>query len=509
MSKRHLYILSAVLVLLGLGTFLYKAFVLDFPLVPDTQADSWDIEVRAAFTADTGPVKLSLFVPHSNAQYAILDENFISRGYGFTVKRKEGNRQVVWSIRQARGKQVLYYRAVVRQIKGKYPLQEARSVTVTPPDLDEAHRAAADALITDIRAHSADVETFTSELLKRLNHPAGNENIMLFLGRESKPATRLKIAVQILARAGIAARIVHGFRLQELQRNIPMGRWLEVADKGHWHPFNPETGDASVPREYFTWWKGDEPLALIKGAHGLTTQTSARLIKESALTNAVVRGRLTLPGLVDYSMLSLPIETQAVYQVMLLVPLGAFLLVVLRNVVGVKTFGTFMPVLIALAFRETQLIWGIIMFLLIVSIGLLIRIALANLRLLLVPRLAAMLTVVVLVMLTLTLFSSRMGLEQGLSIGLFPMVIMTLTIERMSIVWEESGARETLKETAGTLVVGILGFFAMNNEQLMHLMHYFPELSFVVLAVCLMLGAYNGYRLSELMRFRDLANAKS
>jgi len=35
-------------------------------------------------------------------------------------------------------------------------------------------------------------------------------------------------------------------------------------------------------------------------------------------------------------------------------------------------------------------------------------------------------------------------------------------------------------------------------------MHYFPELSLVLLALCLLIGAYNGYRLSELMRFRDL-----
>ncbi|NNC55223.1 MAG: hypothetical protein HKO07_05840, partial [Pseudomonadales bacterium] len=47
------------------------------------------------------------------------------------------------------------------------------------------------------------------------------------------------------------------------------------------------------------------------------------------------------------------------------------------------------------------------------------------------------------------------------------------------------------------------------NAQLMHLMHYFPELAFVVLAICLLLGAYNGYRVSELIRFRDLAKSQA
>jgi hypothetical protein len=56
-----------------------------------------------------------------------------------------------------------------------------------------------------------------------------------------------------------------------------------------------------------------------------------------------------------------------------------------------------------------------------------------------VPRLAAILVVVVCLMLGITVLSFRLGLEQGLSIALFPMVILAMTIERMSIVWEERG----------------------------------------------------------------------
>ena len=61
-----------------------------------------------------------------------------------------------------------------------------------------------------------------------------------------------------------------------------------------------------------------------------------------------------------FSLLSLPLHTQRVYRMLLMVPVGAFLLVILRNIIGIITFGTFMPVLIALAFRETQLLWGIV-----------------------------------------------------------------------------------------------------------------------------------------------------
>ena len=59
------------------------------------------------------------------------------------------------------------------------------------------------------------------------------------------------------------------------------------------------------------------------------------------------------PLLLKFSLFNLPLHTQSVYRVLLLIPVGVFVLVLLRNVVGLAMFGTFMPVLIALAFRET------------------------------------------------------------------------------------------------------------------------------------------------------------
>jgi hypothetical protein len=174
-------------------------------------------------------------------------------------------------------------------------------------------------------------------------------------------------------------------------------------------------------------------------------------------------------------------------------------------VVGLPTFGTFTPILIALAFRETELGWGLTLFLAILLSGWLVRIALTNLRLLLVPRLACMLVVVIALMVIMSLLSERLGFTQGLSIALFPMVILTMTIERMSIVWEEFGSRQTLKETLGTLVVAMAGYYVMNHPQLVHLMFNFPELLLVILTLCLAIGSYSGYRLSEVLRFRDLA----
>ena len=211
------------------------------------------------------------------------------------------------------------------------------------------------------------------------------------------------------------------------------------------------------------------------------------------------RAQQTSSIFVDFSLLALPVQSQNAYRLLLMVPLGALIVVF-----GIQTFGTFMPILIALAFRETQLLWGIALFTLIVSIGLMIRFWLERLMLLLVPRLTAILIIVVLLMLLISLISNKFGAERTLSVALFPMVILAMTIERMSITWEENGARTAILYGLGSLVVAGLGYLVMTNESLIYLMVVFPELLLVALGISLWMGRYTGYRLSELRRFRTV-----
>jgi hypothetical protein len=130
-----------------------------------------------------------------------------------------------------------------------------------------------------------------------------------------------------------------------------------------------------------------------------------------------------------------------------------------------------------------------------------------HLRLLLVPRLASVLIIVVLLMALVSILAHQLGFETGLSVALFPMVILTMTIERMSIVWEERGPMEAIQQGVGSLLVAALCYTVMENAVLKHLFFVFPELLLCVLAFTLLLGRYSGYRLLELFRFRALAQA--
>jgi len=88
------------------------------------------------------------------------------------------------------------------------------------------------------------------------------------------------------------------------------------------------------------------------------------------------------------------------------------------------------------------------------------------------------------------------------------MVIMAMTIERMSIAWEERGASFAMKEGLGTLAVAALAYLVMSWQRLEHIVFVFPEVLLVLFAATLVLGRYSGYRLTELFRFRALARER-
>jgi hypothetical protein len=503
MSIYKVPILALVLALLGLGLFVYKVRVLGYPLWPDSEAEIWTVETRLAFEAAPGPVKAAMFIPGLTPGFAILDESFISRGFGFTTPYVSGGRQVQWAVRQAEGPQSLYYRAVVYRDPTR--LESDTTPPFPPvPRLAEPFNTSMEMLVERVRNQSADPASFTAELLKRLSRPGGDQDVELLLGEAPLPVDRARTAMTVLAAARIPARLVHGVRMTFRERRAEMLPWLEVHDGDRWLYFDPVTGNEGLPENFLVWWRGEDPFVQVDGGSDVEVTVSVQSSVTDPILVARRRAEAHQDGIGELSLFSLPIESQAVYGVLLAVPLGALVVVILRNVIGLETFGTFMPVLIALAFRETRLIWGVLLFSALVTAGLSFRFYMERLRLLLVPRLAAVLTIVVMLMVLVSLLSQKLGFETGLSVGLCPMVILTMTIERMSIVWEERGPGDAVRQGVGSLVVAAVCYVVMGLEVVEHLVFVFPELLLVTLAATLLLGRYTGYRLTELRRFHAL-----
>jgi hypothetical protein len=205
-----------------------------------------------------------------------------------------------------------------------------------------------------------------------------------------------------------------------------------------------------------------------------------------------------------WSLFRLPPEFQQTFRILLLVPIGALIVGFLRNLVGFPTFGIFMPVLMALAFRSTGLLYGLGIFTGILLIGYTVRLFLDKLRLLLVPRMSVILTFVIVCFTILALVGNKIGLRQLMAVGLLPFVILTMVIERFFVLVEEAGMVEGFQTAAGSAVVSIIAYTIISWEPLQITFFVFPELLAAVAAVQILLGRYTGYRLSEIFRFRTL-----
>ncbi|MEX0615306.1 MAG: 7TM domain-containing protein, partial [Methylophaga sp.] len=195
---------------------------------------------------------------------------------------------------------------------------------------------------------------------------------------------------------------------------------------------------------------------------------------------------------------------QALFKNILLITVGVLMVVLMRILIGIKTSGTFMPVLIALAFIQTSLVTGLVGFLLIVGAGLIIRSYLSHLNLLLVARISAVIIMVIGMIALFSIIAFKVGLTEGMKITFFPMIILAWTIERMSILWEEEGAKQVMVQGGGSLAVAIIAFLVMNNDLVRHLTFNFLGIQLILMAITLMAGSYTGYRLLELKRFKPL-----
>ena len=145
-------------------------------------------------------------------------------------------------------------------------------------------------------------------------------------------------------------------------------------------------------------------------------------------------------------------------------------------------------------------------FIAIVGIGLIIRSWLSRLNLLLVARISTVIIAVIGIIGTLSFIMYKVGLADGIKITFFPMIILSWTIERMSILWEEEGYKEVFVQGGGSLLVAIIAYLAMNNINIQHITFNFLGLQLIILALVLLIGNYTGYRLSELKRFKPLSD---
>ncbi len=503
-ARIFFYLLVAGLFLLGIFQTVQRHILFDIPWLPGETRSIWNIDAKITFDAQGEAVIASLTTPQAQAGFTQISQNAASPGYGLSFLTDNHTPQAQWTIRKAVGKQTLYYNTQWLVDEKSTDPQPRRMPALYGKVYDAADLAAKTEIIKAAMATSADAFSLTRELLKALNAENPNQNVSLLL---TSKADKSELLIALLNEAGIPARKVGALALEDGRRRQHLQPLVEVFQEKKGvitsKLFDANSAAALNRNNLLLWDQSGRALFELVG--GKNSKVSFAMIKQEQPVSAAVLQKNENEHLFNFSIHSLPVEDQSLFKGILMIPLGVLIVVVMRVLVGIKTSGTFMPVLIAMAFIQTSLITGLVGFILLVTVGLFIRSYLSHLNLLLVSRISTVIIMVILLIALFGVLSYKLGLTEGLKITFFPMIILSWTIERMSVLWEEEGAKDVIAQGGGSLIVAVLAYFAMSNEVTRHLMFNFIGLQFVVMSLVLLLGSYTGYRLLELRRFKPLA----
>jgi len=356
---------------------------------------------------------------------------------------------------------------------------------------------------TDVEAILASAFGFVAHEVETVPGSTDDARLALRL-REGSEIGKSRLLVELLRAVGVEARIATGIRLPRSGR----GEWthfVEARTNGKW--MRLWTSAASLgefPRNFVRIADGDQPILSTSGVGA--AQLEIRVLRESLQPAEIAS--FVAPDSSFWRSLSLyrlPVESQATLQILLLFPLAVLVAAIFRNLIGIRTFGVFMPILIALSLRRTDLVSGLVLVTSVTCAGVLGRLLLDQLRLLFVPRLCLLLCIVVVLVTVLAQIGYVSGGRGFMSGLLFPIVILSMLIERISVTTLEEGLESTQILLVGSLSLAAVAYPIFQSEWLSHLFFGFPELILCVMAGLVLIGGYRGYRIMELWRFRSLA----
>ena len=502
-SRGLFYFVTAILFLAGILLIGYQRVTFDIPFVPSDERQIWTVEARVEFEPkDNAATEVVLALPAVQPGFTQLEQTTASLGYGVNYVKKDGSNFVEWTKRNPQGLQIVYYRADI--LVDKSATASSMIVPALVQSTEPEPYATAMAEIARVAtSRSSGPYSFATQVIHELNQESELTSLLFSKYKRSELLTN------ILQVGKVHARTVGVLELKDGRRNQKLHNYVAVFNGSEYKIFNPTTGKTGLEQDQMIWNDNGNSLLDISGGHNALVRFTTINHPVSAVEAGERKANIDIAAgeeLVPFSLSALPLDEQSLFKGLLLLPIGVVIVVFLRVIVGIKTSGTFMPVLIAMSFLETSLWFGLIGFVAIVGVGLIVRSWLSRLNLLLVARISAVIITVIGLIGFISFFTFKIGLTEGVKITFFPMIILSWTIERMSILWEEEGYKEVLKQGGGSLFVAVVAYLSMSSVFIQHFTYNFLGLQLILLSLVLIMGNYTGFRLSELKRFKPLAN---
>lgn len=516
--------MGTLLVAIGLSIFAWKTLVLHLPVLPSDVENLWrvELEIDARGSGERGSIRAAL--PESDAQQEIFDERQTSDRLVFTIRTDKGQRTGVWSGKfdglhnLSTGFRVQLadepLPAPLPKELGQPPpkeieeqfLRSSGRFPADAPEVTELLQSVAPPSATDPLGQMRGLLAYVTDEIGTAS--TGSDDALLTLAAgEGSQQGKARLLVALLRASGHPARLAAGLRLRS-DKEAREAVWVEAWVGGGWISLSPTLGFfGGRPPDLLLLRTGSATLVDATGLDAMSYRW--RVLRESLRPEEVASFMVpTNPLLAAVSLYRLPVGAQSALRILLVFPIGALIIAVWRNLIGVRTFGTFMPLLISLALRELPLTLGFGLVASVIVLGIFSRLLLERLQLLLVPRLGVLLCIVVLAITAHSLLGRSYEVRDLFASVLFPVVILTMLIERFTITTAEEGLPAAMRRLTISTVVAICVYPIFRIAALEHLMFGFPELVISAMGLLVWIGGYTGYRASELWRFRSLGRPR-
>lgn len=518
------WLLPFVLVALAVAMLLSRHHVLPHLFDHWVQPkQAYDITTRIAFDPGVREASVATYLPESNHRQSVLRSAISAPHMQQTIQSSANGLLSRWQ-GGAPANTIEFSHTVAisgvsydippslkidqsSSIEWQHYLRETDVIPVKHPEIEAAWQQIQPQNQENVLDAISAIYTLTSKLPTLPFKGTTDSLTALRLGAASCNG-KSRLFVSLARHIGLPARLVGGVVLTQGSKKTSH-QWVEVNIQDQWVPFDPTNKYfAQLPSHYLALYWGDKGLFTRSANIAFDYQFD---IKRTTLAPALQaqfgsdsRDDLTYSLAQPMIDLGLTPQTSAIF---LLLPLCTLLISVLRNVVGIASFGTFMPMLIASACAVMGLNVGLLGFVFILALATIGSVLLNRLRLLKIPRLAILVTLVNLASLTLLYqFKQFTPLEIGM-MSLFPVIIISFIADSLNELIEERQWLTLLNECIGTLVSIIVCYLAIQSPLLQGLFAVYPELYLVVLAGLIHIGGWTGLKLSELMRFKDVIKA--
>jgi len=522
--KREGYYRLALLASLAIPAALigFKLLVLHYPLDSLVPVRSYRVDLGMGVDGHGEDVSISAYVPQTDSRQTIIGEQNTVGPFVFAMTAEGVNRTATWNAEALTGHHDMLYTYSVQARHVRYVIPESLTIPTSYPEHLQQYLGAAEGIQVNapliaktlselvpedqptILSALTRIHRYVQDKLENRNFSGYTDALTALKLGEASCNGKGRLFAALARRLNLPTRLVGGIIMTQGTKRTSH-QWVEVYVNGHWVPFDAINDHfAEIPDNFLTLYYGDLVLFrhsanvnfqyFFKVTRRLVAQPESKTVAQASLLNF-----MNLYGLFERLGIS-----QNLLKIILMLPFGALATTLLRNVVGLQTFGTFLPALIAAAARETGLFWGYVGFIVIILISLLVRRVLDELALLHTPKMEIMMTVVVIVMMVLAVAGVHLGFMDLAHVTLFPIALTAITAERFAVLQTEQGLGKALTVLGVTLLAVGACYQVMELLVLQSMVLVLPETLLLVIALNLWLGRWTGIRMMEFVRFRHL-----